>query len=126
MELKKGICSECGHDTVIVNRTRMLCDGCNYRRLHGGMSRAEVARKRRKPRNRQKTGELDLFIEIWGSRPHYCVKCGKWLGNEPKPVFFSHIKSKGARPDLRLDPNNIELLCEECHYKYEFGKRNEL
>ena len=126
MELKKGICSECGYDTVIVNRTRMLCDGCNYRRLHGGMSRAEVARKRRKPRNRQKTGELGLFIEIWGSRPHYCVKCGKWLGNEPKPVFFSHIKSKGARPDLRLDPNNIELLCEECHYKYEFGKRNEL
>lgn len=126
MESKRGVCSCCGRDVLIVNRTRMLCDDCNYRRLHGGMSRAEVARKRRKPRNRQKTGELALFIEIWGSRPHYCVKCGKWLGNDPKPAFFSHIKSKGARPDLRLDPNNIELLCEECHHKYEFGKRNEL
>lgn len=31
------------------------------------------------------------------------------------PYFFDHIISKGARPDLKLDPDNIQLLCVDCH-----------
>lgn len=130
MKLEKGICSVCGRETLIENRTRMLCANCNYRRLHKGMSRYEVLRKmandRKERVNRRfrNTGERELFLRIWNQRLHICNRCGKWLGDEPKPVFFSHIKSKGAHPELRLDPNNIELLCEDCHHRYEFGRRD--
>lgn len=60
--------------------------------------------------------EKELFLEIWNERPHECVECGKYL-KEPKAHNFSHIKSKWSRPDLRLDKNNIELLCFRCHFK---------
>lgn len=125
MEKKVSRCNGCGSVTVIVNRTRQLCDSCNFKRLHNGKSRFEfeIERKRGKPKIRHKTGELELFRKIWGERPHYCVKCGKWLGNDLKPIYFSHIKSKGAFPALRLDPTNIELLCEDCHYNYEFNRK---
>lgn len=125
MNYLKGRCSQCGREVAIVNRTRMLCASCNYKRLHEGRSRVEVRRQRGgKSDGKRHTGEKGLFLKIWSQRPHYCVKCGKWLGDEPKAVFFSHIKSKGAHPELRLDPNNIELLCSDCHYRHEFGKRN--
>lgn len=129
MEKVIGTCSQCGKKTVINNKTRMLCPECNYRRLHKGLSRAEVYKSRlsnRKAKLPRKTGERELFLKIWNERPHYCVKCGKWLGDEPRPVFFSHIKSKGAHPELRLDPDNIELLCSECHHIYEFGRRKDV
>lgn len=120
------ICKKCGKYRFIVNRTKCLCDDCNYRRLHQGMSRAEVRAeksKAKKPKMRRATGELALFKEIWAERPHICTHCGKRLLEPLKPIYFSHIKSKGAHPELRLEKSNIELTCEECHQKYEFGKR---
>jgi predicted RNA-binding Zn-ribbon protein involved in translation (DUF1610 family) len=119
-------CKGCGRITVIVNRTKQLCPDCNFKRLHNGKSRYEIAlerRQRRKPKLRRATGELALFKEIWAERPHICTHCGKLLVEPLKPIYFSHIKSKGAFPELRLDKNNIELTCPECHAKYEFGSR---
>lgn len=90
------------------------------------MSRAEVRAeksKAKKPKMRRATGELALFKEIWAECPHICTHCGKRLLEPLKPIYFSHIKSKGAHPELRLEKSNIELTCEECHQKYEFGKR---
>lgn len=47
-----------------------------------------------------------------------CEHCEKkvwerdvWAGN------FSHIKSKGAYPELALEPSNLEFLCYPCHQK---------
>ena len=57
-------------------------------------------------------------------RPHICTHCGKRLLEPLKPIYFSHIKSKGAYPELRLVKSNIELTCEDCHTKYEFGARS--
>lgn len=68
-----------------------------------------------KKRPRKKTGEAALFFEIWIDRPHYCQHCGHYLGEQPKAHFFHHIKSKGAHPALRLEPENIELVCMDCH-----------
>lgn len=120
-----GVCSCCGERKFIANRTRVLCDACNYKRLHGGKRRAEVKRERpKRVKRKEATGEAALFRQIWADREHRCVRCGRVLPDPPKASYFSHIHSKGARPDLRLDPNNIELLCTECHQKYEFGKRD--
>lgn len=82
------------------------------------MNITNVIKKKRKT-----TGEKKLFLEIWEERPHFCVKCGLFLGSEPKVFYFSHIKSKGAHPELRLDKKNIELLCYDCHYAWEFKSR---
>lgn len=123
---KFGVCVDCGRIKRIANRTKQLCDDCNYKRLHDGKTRFEVAiekSKTKKSKSKKPSGELELFKEIWAERPHKCVKCGKDLGDELKPVYFSHKKSKGAFPELRLDKTNIELLCFNCHHKYEFGSR---
>jgi hypothetical protein len=121
----KAICKQCGHEKTIAN-SKGVCIDCVFANNHGGKNKQQVYKEKSKPKKHKKTGELDLFIEIWNERPHYCVKCSKWLGNSLKPVFFSHIKSKGAYPELRLTKTNIELLCMDCHYIYEFGDRNKL
>lgn len=91
---------------MIFNRSKWLCKECND----------IVIRERR--------GDLrSLFEEIWKERPHVCVKCGKLLGDEPRAIFFSHIKSRGSHPELKMDKNNIELLCSACHKYEEFLER---
>lgn len=69
--------------------------------------------------------ESELFVIIWRLRPHICSNsdCKKPLGDEMRAHYFSHIYAKSIRPWLRLDPNNIELLCIECHNEHDFGKR---
>lgn len=70
---------------------------------------------------RKKTGEAALFHRLWQERPHYCAHCGKHLEDPPRSFYFSHVKGKGAHPELRLDPDNIQLLCFRCHDKYDNG-----
>lgn len=120
----KGVCRKCGRETVIVNKTRCLCDSCNYKRLHNGLSRFEyklVTGRKLCQTRRKNTGEAQLFKEIWAERPHVCAHCGRQLSDPMRAGYFSHIHSKGARPDLRLCKDNIELLCLECHSRHEFG-----
>ena len=113
------MCKLCNFPSI--NKKYDLCYIHNYERLHGCKSKNKPIKYKRK-----KTGEKDLFLEIWNERPHTCTYCTKNLGTDPKPIYFSHIKSKGACPELRLDKNNIELVCEDCHYIYEFGDRSKL
>ena len=67
---------------------------------------------------RKKTGELELFKEIWDKRPHVCTVCDARL-----PMFtvrfFAHILGKGTEPAARLDPDNIDIMCYPCHYRYD-------
>lgn len=76
-------------------------------------------------KKRKKTGELDLFKEIWSERPHFCECCRKPLGNELHVAFFSHLLAKSTYPKYRLDKRNIMLKCFACHHEWEFGDRNQ-
>jgi len=51
-----------------------------------------------------------LYKEIWQDREHRCANCGYPI-HKPIAHVFSHKRSKGARPDLKYDKSNIELLC---------------
>lgn len=125
------ICS-CGSQ-YIVNKRYNLCYECNFKRLHKGLSsfeykllkQKENIKKRTKKKNK---GEKELFLEIWNEKAHYCEnkKCNKWLGHEPKAIFFSHRKPKSIYPELRLDKNNIDLLCQDCHWVWDFGDRKKI
>jgi hypothetical protein len=57
----------------------------------------------------------DLYAEIWSEREHKCSNCGIAI-REPVVHNFSHIRSKGARPDLKYDKDNIEILCSSLNY----------
>mgnify|MGYP000186467805 CR=1 FL=1 len=99
-------CIRCKINHLIYNRSKWLCEECDR----------ETTKERR--------GDLrSLFLEIWNERPHKCVQCGKNLGEDPQPIFFSHIKSRGAHPELKMDKNNIELLCSACHKMRDFNER---
>lgn len=66
------------------------------------------------------TGEKNIFEQIWSEREHKCVVC-KVIINDPGPINFSHILSKGAYKKFRLNKDNIVIKCAACHHKYEFG-----
>jgi len=144
----------------IENRKYWLCKDCNYIRIHG-ISRFEAilkkekqkpkaiykikrkpiktSKKRPKQKFKKSTGEYKVFLEIWEERDHICTNCKMNLdrfvdeetGN-PYPMLFSHIKSKGAYPELRLVKSNVNLECMECHYAHEhigekaYNKRKDL
>lgn len=57
-----------------------------------------------------------LYKEIWDNRPHVCEVCNKDI---PYMVAhnFSHIHSKGARPDLKYDKRNIQIWCSSVQRK---------
>lgn len=67
--------------------------------------------------------------EISGEE-HYCEECllngiETYLINFSR-YFISHILGKGAHPVLRHHLKNFNLLCADCHNKYEHGKRSEM
>ena len=69
---------------------------------------------------------MRLFEEIWKERPHVCKECGCHLGFMLVPHFFSHYLSKGSEPALRLDKDNIDLLCFKHHFQWDSGDRKKM
>jgi len=63
--------------------------------------------------------ELDFFKGIWRSRPHRSEISGQLILNF-SPVNFSHVLTKGSRPDLRLNDLNIVLMTFQEHQNWEF------
>lgn len=59
-------------------------------------------------------------MEVWDEREHVCSNCGVPI---PYPAVhnFSHIRSKGARPDLKYDKDNIEILCSSVNQNFRTG-----
>lgn len=66
--------------------------------------------------------ELEMFKEIWRERPHYSEVSGEPL-EAFSPVYFSHILSKGAYPEQRLNKENIILKTYDEHRIWESGDR---
>jgi hypothetical protein len=144
MQQKFGECKQC-HKNRPIN-SKGICSDCTYFNKHGetrfeaqirkqkekpkkiySLKRKPLKRFKIKPKQKKKIGEYEVFLEIWNEREHECVNCGMNLdrfvdeetGN-PSTMLFSHIKTKGSKPDLKKDKNNIELLCPDCHHIWEF------
>lgn len=58
-------------------------------------------------------------------KPMICEECKKPIRN-PSAVNVSHILSRGAHPECSHDPRNVNILCWECHQKWENGDRDEM
>lgn len=106
-------------------------DSFNYDRLwkHQRAStckdckRSKQASYKRPRAKLRTTGEKELFKRIWSERPHVCETCWIYIA-EANVINFDHIKTKGSRPDLRLDPANIRILCSLCHQKRHLWSNN--
>lgn len=139
--IEKEQCRQCGNDSYIENRTRMLCKECNHIRIHGETIQEKQRRKaqeyaeKRKAKggskkvnqisDKQKSINKEMTAMKKGislaviSKDGYeqCAGCMRTDEHLDK----SHILSVKQRPDLQLDPRNIELLCRKCHEKWESG-----
>ena len=68
---------------------------------------------------------IKFYKWVWAHRPHYCEECMKPL-NEYSAVHVSHILSRGAFPNMAYDIRNINILCYNCHSKWENGDRESM
>ncbi len=64
--------------------------------------------------------EKDLFLTIWGERPHFSCVSGDYLGEEAEVHFFSHLLGKGAFPAFQLLKQNIVLMSLSEHALWDF------
>lgn len=59
-----------------------------------------------------------LRSDVLHKHPHICACCGEDLKGKPKHV--DHIRPRSKYPELELDYDNMQLLCEACN----MGKGN--
>ena len=59
---------------------------------------------------------------VWHNKPHICEECRRPLGAY-SAVYVSHISSRGAHPAMAHDPRNTNILCAQCHARWENGDR---
>lgn len=75
----------------------------------------QIARRSEKNKELVKL-ELLVFQKIYNERAPYCEWCGTPI-TVFSPMNYHHLRTKGARPDLRLEPSNIVKICYACHQK---------
>ena len=63
--------------------------------------------------------DKEFYKEIYLASPHICQNCGCKLPKEPSNFMFHHLLEKRNYPQFRHTPENIMLLCLECHSKAE-------
>ena len=62
---------------------------------------------------------IKFYRYAWDiSKIHVCEECGKPLYGYSS-VHISHILSRGAYPSMAYDLRNFNLLCYDCHQKWE-------
>ena len=58
-------------------------------------------------------GKDRIKLRLLAERGNRCEHCGR-PATESK-LELHHIQPISLRPDLRKDPDNLLLLCQECH-----------
>lgn len=60
---------------------------------------------------------LDLRYQVLNKQGNRCKKCGMGAGTK---LHVDHIKPRSKYPELELDADNLQVLCEKCN----IGKSN--
>jgi hypothetical protein len=127
IEYRKGICSSCGEDKMIVKRTYMLCYKCNESRLDKtrGPKKKTPIKSKSKP-----SGELTLFKSIWSTRTQVSFLSGRDLSSVPDYLWlnmFAHVlsKSQSKYPKFKLYSKNIILLHPDEHFLLDHGNSDQ-
>lgn len=81
---------------------------------------------RRKDKIKRKTPENFYYSSEWRMLRYHtlrkfgfkCLACGR--GPTFVRLHVDHIKPRSTHPELSLDPDNLQVLCEDCN----LGKSN--
>lgn len=107
-----GICACHNKQRMIVVKKGYCKQGNEEKKRGSGLKKTIKA-----PKQRKKTGERELFREIWAERPHISVVSGQVLKGF-HIWCFSHILPKGTYPGYRLKKENIVLKTIMEHYDW--------
>lgn len=66
-----------------------------------------------------------FYRYCWEWMPHTCEECKQYLSGY-SAHYISHICTKGAHPEKRRDPRNVNILCARCHDRWEFRDRSNM
>ena len=129
---KEGECSKCLRIRIIVNQRHILCQECNYERLHGhAVNNAPIRSKRYNDKFAYSTewgysSEMDMFKDIWDNRPHVSQVSGHPIP-EAAAHNFAHVLAKGINkyPHLRLCPWGVYLLTMKEHHLWDNGSEEQ-
>lgn len=134
--IKFEVCKQCGDNKPVAN-SRGICIDCVYKNNHNGMSRYEVSFSKKKKTNDNRSNMLKrdklFYLLCFRNKKQICEECGKKL----PPVFedengivaiyrYSHILPKSTYPRLRHNLDNINILCFDCHYRWDFGDKKKM
>jgi len=82
----------------------------------------KVSKKRQKKLEDQKDlliKDEEFYKEVYAASPHKCQNCDCKLPRTPSNFMFHHLLEKRNYPQYRHTPENIMILCLECHSKAE-------
>lgn len=62
-----------------------------------------------------------FYEEMWNTKEHICASCDKPIWGELKSLYIEHVLEKSVYKHLRYEPNNIAIICSDCHSKKTAG-----
>ena len=146
------MCKNCGEEKFLVNAKGWCADcqkaknrGENVNKPSTGHKKQSVEGYHTEERQRLRMANFErkkermriddeVYLKVFNIKPHKCEECGAPLpdvflcedGSVMSRWQYSHIITKGSRPDIRRDPDNFNRLCMEHHHKWEFGDRTSM
>lgn len=101
---------------------RRLKDAAKEPKIAKRYSIAKVSEKRKKQIIADKElleRDAEFYKEVYAASPHKCQNCDITLPKTPSNFMFHHLLEKRNYPQFRHIPENIMILCLECHSKAE-------
>ena len=115
---REKICKSCGQSRLLFSRGR--CQQCARREDAKPIAKVSEKGKIKREAKKDLIEEDKIFyMEVWNASPHICHECNKKLSNPPSMSYFHHLLEKRNYPQFRHTPENIALLCWNCHQQVE-------
>lgn len=104
-----------GYDTLFWNDSLQLAPAL----------RVEIQQEIFGKGNHQKSNQK-FYRLAWNRKDtHKCEECMRPLP-EYSATFISHMLSRGAHPEAAYDLRNYNILCPDCHHRWENGDRENM
>lgn len=100
-----------------VYRNPLLAHPARPRERKSAKASGDHARPHSRARGYDRTWERLRLMHL-NAHP-YCVMCREREGRDVPADTVDHKVTIEERPDLRLDPDNLQSLCAPCHSRWK-------
>lgn len=123
-----GYCKFCNKEDQLLVVRAGYCEKCNYQQKQE-KKKAAGKKSGKYQYKREATGEKSVFEYVLERDEPKCYVCGEHI-TLIMAHNFAHVLPKGKYPAMRLNPDNIRLLCfkfgQGCHEAYDTKPHSEL